>query len=111
FCLTCSNPSRCSALTACAPETRGSLGMLRHGEHGHQRMALARKRELGEIERRGLTKVFDRLFNRLSLSRGPGFRIQRDESALFCGCEYGSELHWRTSELHPRLLSPNTDPN
>lgn len=40
------------------PETCGSLGMLRDGEHCDQRMAFYRKREFFKIKCGGLSKVF-----------------------------------------------------
>ena len=44
-CRTFSNPSRWNARSASVPETCGSLGMLRDGEHCDQRMAFYGKRE------------------------------------------------------------------
>lgn len=68
-------PRRSRARTACAPDTRGSLGMLCDVERRDDRLADVGERKLLEIELGSFAKVGDRLFDRLALRGRARFRI------------------------------------
>lgn len=89
-----SNPRRCKALIACAPEIRGNLGMKRFGnrEHRDQRVTLGR---LG-----------GRCLDRFALEHHPRcgarLRFERSEAACFGWRQNGDPLHGGSlEETHP----------
>ena len=64
-----------------------------HSERGYERLARSRHWELRQVQSGGLRQIGNRFFDGFPLTRRPGFRIERDEPAFFCGCEHGGELH------------------
>ena len=93
LCLSFSNPSFCSAFNASAPEMRGNLGMCGNSECRDHRVPAGDVREFFEVQGRRLFEIRDGLFDSIALGRGPRLRVEGDETAFFCGRQYGSELH------------------
>jgi hypothetical protein len=86
-------------LDGLAPEIRGSLGMRwLNREHGDQRMAFGRQRELFQVQRGHLAKIRNSLFDRLALGRRSCLRVVSDEAAFVGGSEHSGQLHWEPSD-------------
>lgn len=98
-------PSRSSARTTAAPETRGNLGMGGNAERCYQRVSLNLDGKLGQIEGCGLLKIGNRLFDGFTLRSSARLWIQRNEAALFGGSKYCGQFHGRCSNWESRIVA------